>query len=96
MDNSSGNFKIDVGSFKELTLNRAFFSDTELNDDISSEKVINKEDVLINIGKREHAKDQLFLDFFKMYTKRSLKDQENKSIKVCSNQMKLVAEAKHK
>lgn len=60
VDGGSGSFKIDVGSFKEMTLNRAFFSDTSLhNEDVASEKVINKEDVLINISpnKYEHAKD---------------------------------------
>ena len=59
MDNSSVNFKIDIGSFREMTLNRAVFSDMELNDDIVSEKVVNKEEVLINISpkKYEQAKD---------------------------------------
>jgi len=97
VDGGSGSFKIDVGSFKEMTLNRAFFSDTSLhNEDVASEKVINKEDVLINISpnKYEHAKDQLFLDFFKMYTQRSLKDADNKSskIKLGSDRIRLLAE----
>jgi hypothetical protein len=40
VDGGSGSFKIDVGSFKEMTLNRAFFSDTSLNnEEIASEKV---------------------------------------------------------
>lgn len=92
VDNSSGNFKIDLGSFRELTLNRAGFSDTELNSEIVSEKVINKEEVLINISpkKYEQAKDQLFLDFFKMYTKRSLKDGESVKSKG-TTQIKLTA-----
>lgn len=97
VDGGSGSFKIDVGSFKEMTLNRAFFSDTSIhNEDVASEKVINKEDVLINISpnKYEHAKDQLFLDFFKMYTQRSLKDADNKSskIKLGSDRIRLLAE----
>jgi hypothetical protein len=37
-----------------MTLNRAFFSDTELNEDILSEKVINKEEVLINISPKKY------------------------------------------
>lgn len=99
VDNSSSNFKIDVGSFKEMTLNKAFFSESDLNNDdltTTSEKVINKEEVLINMSpkKYEQAKDQLFIDFFKMYTKRSLKDLENNSDRdrQSANQIRLVAE----
>ena len=99
VDNSSRNFKIDVGSFKEMTLNKAFFSESDLNNDdltTTSEKVINKEEVLINMSpkKYEQAKDQLFIDFFKMYTKRSLKDLENNSDRdrQSANQIRLVAE----
>lgn len=89
VDGGSGSFKIDVGSFKEMTLNRAFFSDTSINnDDIASEKVVNKEEVLIHISPNEHAKDKLFLDFFKMYTKRSLKS----GSKTSSDKMRLLAE----
>jgi len=96
VDNSSSNFKNDVGSFKEMTMNKAFFSESEFNNEdfaTTSEKVINKEDVLINMSpkKYEQAKDQLFIDFFKMYTKRSLKDLENNSDKG-ANQIRLVAE----
>lgn len=96
VDNSSGNFKIDVGSFKEMTLNRAIYSDTgEFPDDIASERVINKDEVLINIStkKGQQAKDKLFLDFFKMYTKRSLKDVDNKS---STTPLRLVAESRLK
>ena len=98
VDNSSSNFKNDVGSFKEMTLNKAFFSESEFNNEdiATSEKVTNKEDVLINMSpkKYEQAKDQLFIDFFKMYTKRSLKDLENNSDKggPGTNQIRLVAE----
>ena len=99
VDNSSSNFKIDVGSFKEMTLNKAFFSESDLNNDdltTTSEKVINKEEVLINMSpkKYEQAKDQLFIDFLKMYTKRSLKDLENNSDRdrQSANQIRLVAE----
>lgn len=78
--NSSGNLLNDVGSFKEVIENKHFNSESDIDDDFvnNSEKVVNKEDVLININpkKYERAKDQLFLDFFKMYTKRSLKDSE--------------------
>lgn len=96
VDNSSSNFKNDVGSFKEMTMNKAFFSESEFNNEdfaTTSEKVINKEDVLINMSpkKYEQAKDQLFIDFFKMYTKRSLKDLENNSDRG-ANQIRLVAE----
>ena len=84
-----------------MTQNKAFNSDLDFEDDIAnnSEKVINKEDVLINMSPRkyEKAKDQLFIDFFKMYTKRSLKETENdtRSNKsgVQKDQMKLLAEA---
>ena len=96
VDNSSSNFKNDVGSFKEMTMNKAFFSESEFNNEdfaTTSERVTNKEDVLINMSpkKYEQAKDQLFIDFFKMYTKRSLKDLENNSDKG-ANQIRLVAE----
>lgn len=96
VDNSSSNFKNDVGSFKEMTMNKAFFSESEFNNEdfaTTSEKVTNKEDVLINMSpkKYEQAKDQLFIDFFKMYTKRSLKDLENNSDRG-ANQIRLVAE----
>lgn len=57
VDNSSENFKIDVGSFKEMTLNKAFFSESDLNNDelaTTSEKVINKEEVLINMSPKKY------------------------------------------
>ena len=86
--NSSGNLQNDVGSFKEMTENKAFNSDSDLEDEIAnnSEKVVNKEEVLINMSpkKYERAKDQLFIDFFKMYTNRAVKDTDITSNK--SNQ----------
>lgn len=76
MGNSS--FKNDVGSFKEMTENKAFDFDSELEDEFAnnSEKVIPTEEILINMSpkKYERAKDKLFIDFFKMYTKRSVKE----------------------
>jgi hypothetical protein len=57
VDNSSENFNIDVGIFKEMTLNKAFFSESDLNNDeltTTSEKVINKEEVLINMSPKKY------------------------------------------
>lgn len=53
--NSSGNLQNDVGSFKEMTENLDF----EVTFYNNSEKVISKEEVLINISpkKYEKAKD---------------------------------------
>lgn len=86
--NSSGNLLNDVGSFKEMTENKAFNSDSDLEEEFvnNSEKVVKREEVLINMSpkKYERAKDQLFIDFFKMYTNRAVKDTDTASNK--SNQ----------
>jgi hypothetical protein len=81
-----------------MTENKAFNSDSDLEDEFvnNSEKVPKKEEVLINMSpkKYERAKDQLFIDFFKMYTNRAVKDTDitsNKSNQ--NNQMGLLAEA---